>query len=112
MKIYFTARQIPELASLPRSRFRSVYTATVTPIWRTHSTLLVLLTAIFAGFGAFVGSYVLIGPWGIILGGIPGSQLGIQIFIQFVYQRARPGIRRYLEEHGHDPEQSDQFDRS
>lgn len=104
MKIYFTARQFPELASLPKSRFRTVYTATVTPVWRTHSTLLVLLTAIFAGIGALVGAYAHIGRWGIILGAILGSQLGIQFFIQFVYERARPDIRRYLEEHDDRPQ--------
>jgi hypothetical protein len=105
MKIYFTTRQIPELASLSKEQVRVTYAECVKPAWRSHLSILWLLIMALGVVGGVVGSYTIGASWGAPVGAVLGSQIGLQIYTQIIFERTRPEIRRYLGEHKHEIQQ-------
>ena len=98
MKIYFTLHQVPELASLSKEEIRVASDKCVRPAWRGHLWVLLLLVLLLGVVGYVAGSLKFKANWGAIIGGVLGSQVGFQIYMQVIFERSRPGIRRYLEE--------------
>ena len=99
MKIYFTLHQVPELASLSKEEICVASDRCVRPAWRGHLWVLWVLVITLGVVGDLAGSFIFRANWGSIIGCVLGSQFGFQIYMQVMFERARPGIRRYLEEH-------------
>jgi len=98
MKIYFTLHQVPELASLSKEEIRVVCAECVTPAWRRYYSFFWLLAIALGVVGCVAGNLIFREKWGTIFGCVLGSQVGFQIYMQVIFERSRPEIRRYLEE--------------
>ena len=86
------------------SKLRSVFEACVIPVWRRHIWLAILAVKPLATGGQVAGIFIAQHRWGFawgwtpILCGVLGASVGVQIFIQFIFERSRPHIRKYLDE--------------
>lgn len=104
MKIYWSARQIPELAGLSRPELEIVLQATLQPLMRSHATLAAILSAGLGVAGTIVCHYAKTPLWTTFLGAIVGGQAGYQIWLQWICERARPDLRQYLAVRGNEPQ--------
>ena len=103
MKLYWRARDIPELSGLREPVLRVAFQACVIPVCRRHIWLAVLAVTPLAMAGQVAGTFVsqhhfgFAWSWAPVLCGVLGGLVGCQIFIQFAFERSRPQIKKYLE---------------
>jgi hypothetical protein len=99
MKLYWRARDIPELSTLREPNLRVAFHACVIPVWRRHIWLATLLVPLFVMCGWAAGVLVSQHRWGwaSFAGAGLGGLAAAQVFIQVVFERSRPKIKRYLE---------------
>jgi len=100
MKLYWRARDIPELSTLRESSLRVVFHACVIPVWRRYIWLATLLVPLFAMCGWLAGGWVGQNRWSWVsfAGAVLGGLVAVQAFIQLVFERSRPQIKSYLED--------------
>lgn len=103
MKLYGRARDIPELSTLREPDLRVTFQACVIPVFRRHAWLALLAVTPLALGGQLAGTFVsqcrfgFAWGWTSVLCSLLGAQVGCQIFMQFVFERSRPRIKKYLE---------------
>ena len=98
MKLYFTDRQIPELAPLPKPLFRAARNRCLLPLWHEHLWYLFFLMMGLCVLGGICGKAVSSSGSADVIGMMIGGQIGYQIYIQWIYEMSRPVIREFLEE--------------
>lgn len=97
MTLFWSARNIPELATLSETDFRAAYEACVTPIWKSRISVAVLVCVPCMVGGQLIGTFAGSAHWWpSVLGAGLGGLVGAQIYIQIVFSAARPHIRKYL----------------
>ncbi len=100
MKIYWSLRQIPELSELSDKQIRIVYDACIADVLSLNRWFLYFVLPMVQVFSLWIGRCITNDSWvGPIIFSVFAEMVGLQIFFNRVYDRSRPKILRYLEEH-------------
>lgn len=101
MQIFWSEKQIPELANLPDSQRRKVVRE-CGALWEWDSVVVglgALLTLVLIGLGNWFGHQLNLERWAIAACAASGFVVGLVISLQIAFQRLRGRVRRYLTNH-------------
>ena len=91
MTLFWRLRDIPELGPLPKGQQTEVWVATAGQRLRDPIALLALIPCVgLAGIGGYIGTLVIQGSLGVIVGAGIGGGLGSLIYWHIAAIRSRP----------------------